>query len=129
MATSSVVSPSLSSRRSTQSGNKAMTAAFVVQYAESSTYAYLFMGAEIDLSGMLAADVVDIRVRKQLSSGGGWVIHDQKSFSDAQPATHVSKFIGSLPDVFGIEIAMRQTAGALLTIPCEFFDAKRLGSV
>lgn len=32
--------------------------------------------------------------------------------------------ITAIPDNYGVEIAMRQTAGSLRVIPCEFFDAK-----
>ena len=129
MASVSGMPPRLRLRRSAQSGPKAMTGAYVVEYTESSTQVYIFAGAEIDLSTMAAADVIDIRIRKQLSDGGGWVNHDEVEFTDAQPAAHPSIAISPIPDVFGIEISMRQTAGVLRTIPCEFYDAKRLGLV
>jgi hypothetical protein len=80
---------------------------------------------------MALGDSIDIRIRKILVPAGTWVLHDQKTYNDAQPVTHPSIHIGPLPDVYGIEIAMRQTAVAvaLLQIEAEFFDAKRLGMV
>lgn len=104
-----------------------MAAAWGAVYSESSIMAYLFGGAEIDLSTMLAGDTIDVRVRKVVISGGGWVNHDQKQYSGAQPTGHPSMRIGPIPDIYGVEVAMRQTAGVLRSIPCEFFDAKRLG--
>ncbi len=129
MASVSSMPPMLRLARSAQSGSKTMTAAYAVIYTESSTMAYVFAGAEIDLSTMAAGDTIDIRIRKQLVSGGGWVNHDEKQYTGAQPTGHPSIHINPIPDVFGVEISMRQTAVAvaLLTIICEFFDAKRLG--
>lgn len=128
MATAFISPPALRLKRSGQSGSKAMTALMVVQYTESSPYAYIFAGAEIDLTPMLAGDTIIIRVRKQVVSGGGWVVHDQKTYNNAQPATHPSVHINPMPDVYGIEIAMQQSVGVLRTIACEFYDAKRMGA-
>lgn len=127
MADGSSMPPMLRLRRSAQSGAKAMTAAYVVEYTDSSTQAYIFTGAEIDLSTMQAGDTIDIRVRKQLVSGGGWVNHDEKQFTGAQPTGHPSIHINAIPDVFGVEISARQVLGVLRTLPMEFYDAKRLG--
>ena len=60
-------------------------------------------------------------------SGGSWVNHDQLGYDDAQPANHPSVAISAIPDVYGIEISMRQTAGALTTVETEFYAAKILG--
>lgn len=129
MAHAVTSAPILRLARSAQSGSKAMTAAYAVVYSESSisAIAYIFAGAEIDLSSMQAGDIIDVRVRKVVVSGGGWINHDEKSYSGAQPTGHPSKHISPIPDVYGVEISMRQTLGVLRTIPCEFFDAKRLG--
>ncbi len=127
MASVSSMPPMLRLKRSAQSGSYAMAAAYAVIYTESSAMAYVFAGAEIDLSNMAAGDTIDIRVRKQLVSGGGWVNHDEKAYTDAQPTGHPSKHINPIPDVFGVEISMRQTAGVLRTVVAEFYDAKRLG--
>ena len=89
--------------------------------------AFVFAGANIDLTTMAAGDTINVQVRKVVASGGAWIIHDQKEFTDARPATHVHLRIGMIPDVYGVEIRMQQTAGVLRTIPCEFFDAKRIG--
>jgi len=104
-----------------------MTAAYAVVYTESCPMAYIFAGAEISLANMQAGDAIDIRVRRQIIAGGGWVVHDIMNYTDAQPARHVTTHISAIPDVYGIEIAMQQTAGALITCGCEFYDAKRLG--
>lgn len=111
--------------RSTQSGDKIMAGAWTVIYAEAETYAWLFAGAEIDLSTMQAGDIVNIRIRTQNSAVGALGILDQVAYLDAQPATHPKIRIPSIANTFGVEIAMQQTAGALRTFPCEFFDAKR----
>jgi len=116
-------------KRSTQSGTKAMTAAYAtgVVYTESSTMAYIFSGAEIDLSNMAGGDVIDIRVRKIVVPGGAWVNHDHVNYAGAMPVGHVTAHINPIPDIYGVEIAMQQTAGVLRNIDCEFFDAKRIG--
>ena len=121
--------PILRLKRSAQSGSKAMAAAYAVMFTEStvSGIAYLFAGAEFDLSTMEAGDIIDVRVRKIIVPGGDWVNHDEWNYVGAQPAGHPSKHIRPIPDVYGVEVAMRQTAGVLGTIPCEFFDAKRIG--
>jgi len=106
-----------------------MTAAWQVVYSDvsSSTIAYLFAGAKMNLSPMQAGDHIDIRLRKRVVSGGDWVTHDQIGYDDAQPANHPSIAISAIPDVYGVEISMRQTAGVLVNIECEFYAAKILG--
>ena len=107
-----------------------MTAAWTTVFTDlsSANIAYLFSGARINLSTMIAGDHIDIRVRKMVLSGGAWVLHDQFGYDNAQPANHPSVAIGAIPDVFGIEISMRQTAGALRTIETEFYVSKVLGT-
>ena len=132
MATVSGMPPMLRAKRSAQSGAKAMTAAYSVVYTENtatSALAYIFGGAEINLLPMQAGDDIDIRIRKILVPGGAWVNHDEKNYIDVQPTGHPSRHISVLPDVYGVEISMRQTAGVLLSIETEFYDAKRLGLV
>lgn len=130
MAGATSVPPVLSLRRSGQSGTKAMAATWTVVFTDlsSSTIAYLFSGARINLSTMLAGDTIDIRIRKIVLSGGAWVLHDQLSYTGAQPTNHPSVNIGSIPDVFGVEISMRQTAGTLITVETEFYVSKVLGT-
>jgi len=130
MAFATSVPPLLALRRSAQSGNKVMTAAWLVVYTDvsSSTLAYLFGGARINLTPMLAGDAIDIRLRKRVITGGAWVNHDDLAYADAQPVNHPSVDIKSIPDVFGIEISARQTAGVLRTIEMEFYAAKILGT-
>lgn len=129
MAFATSVPPLLALRRSAQSGSKAMAAAWQVVYTDlsSANIAYLFGGAKINLSTMLAGDHIDIRVQKVVLSGAGWVNHDEIGYDDAQPVDHPSVSISAIPDVYGVEIAMRQTAGVLRLIECEFFAAKILG--
>ena len=129
MALAMTSPPMLRLKRSAQSGTKAMTAGWQVIYTESSTMAYIFAGAEIDLTNMQAGDTIDVRIRKQIVVGGVWVVHDQKQFLNAQPVTHPSMHIAALPDVYGVEIAMEQTLGVLRNIDTEFYDAKRIGLV
>jgi hypothetical protein len=129
MAFATGAPPLLALRRSPQSGIKAMTAAWQVVYIDLSvaTIAYLFSGARINLLPMQAGDHIDIRVRKRVVSSGAWVNVDQIGYDDAQPADHPSVGIPAIPDVYGVEIAMRQTAGVLRNIECEFYAAKILG--
>lgn len=129
MAHAVVSPPLLRLARSAQSGAKAMTAVYAVVYTEStiSGIAYIFAGAEIDLSNMAAGDVIDVRVRKVVILGGGWVNHDELQYIGAQPSGHPSIHINPIPDVYGVSIEMRQTAGVLISVDTEFFDAKRLG--
>ena len=130
MAGATSVPPLLSLRRSGQSGTKAMTVPWSVVYSDlsSSNIAYLFGGARINLSVMQAGDHIDIRVRKIVLSGGAWVNHDELGYDNVQPANHPSVAISAIPDVYGIEIAMRQVTGALKTIETEFYAAKVLGT-
>lgn len=127
MAGGAIMPPMLRLKRSVQSGSKAMAADWTVVYTESSVMAYIFAGSEIDLFTMAAGDIIDIRVRKVVISGGDWRNHDLVNYIGAMPAGHVTAHISPIPDVYGISIDMRQTAGVLRTIPVEAFDAKRLG--
>lgn len=107
-----------------------MTAAWQVVYTDdsSSGIAYLCGGGKINLTPMQAGDHIDIRTTKRLVSGGDLVNHDLIGYDDARPADHVAVSLASIPDVYGVEIAMRQTAGPLVTLECEFFPAKVLGT-
>lgn len=131
MAHGSGASSALSMRRSTQSGTKAMTAAWQVLYIESCSQAMYFAAGIIDLTNMAAGDTVNIRVEKVVAPAGNWIVHDYMSYSNAQPANHRTAAISGMPDVYGIRISAQQTAvaAALLNLDCEFFDAKRLGIV
>lgn len=129
MAHAVAAAPILRLKRSTQSGVKAMAAVYTVVYTESSisAMAYIFAGAEIDLTNMQALDVIDIRVRKVIIFGGGWVNHDEKQYAGVQPAGHPAIHINPIPDTYGVSIEMRQTGGVSRSIPVEMYDAKRLG--
>lgn len=127
MATAYTVPAMLRVTRSQQSAQYTMTAAWQVVYSNSAPYAWLFASADINLTPMILGDTIDIRVRKINVSGGAMVVHSLQSYSDVQPVNHPAVRIASILDVFGVEIAMRQTAvgAALLDIDCEFFDAFR----
>ena len=128
MASVSSMPPMLRLLRSLQSGYYIMTAAWQIVYVETSTVAYLFSSAEIDLSVMGAGDTIEIRSRKLLDTTASWVIHQQAPpYVGVQPANHPTVSIGPISNVYGFEISMRQTAGVLRSILCEFYDAKRLG--
>jgi len=128
MASVSSMPPMLRLQRSLQSGIYIMTAAWQVVYTESCVVSFLFAGAEIDLSVMAGVDAIDIRVRKTLTVGGAWIVHEQApTYVGPQPVNHPTVHIGTIANTFGIEIAMRQTAGVLRLITCEFNDAKRIG--
>jgi len=116
-------------QRSEQSGDKVMTAGYEVVYEQSDDAAYIFSGAKINLTPMQAGDAIDIRVRTKQEEGGAYVVLDEKSFSGVQPASKKAIRITAMPDKYGFEISMRQTAGVLRVIPCEFFDAKRWESL
>jgi hypothetical protein len=104
-----------------------MTAAMTAVFTDSSTAAWLFQGAIIDLSPMQAGDTILIRVRTQLAAGTGYAVEHLMSYSDAQPANHVQIKIPPIPNTYGVEISMQQTAGVLRDIQCDFYAAKRVG--
>jgi len=111
--------------RSHQSGWKLMTGSYTSVYEESHTVAYIFAGGKIDLSPMEAGDVIDIRVRTKLEGGDSYKALWEKSYSGIQPDDRKVIRLSAMPDNFGLEVSMRQTAGTLKYILCEFFDAKR----
>ena len=129
MASGSSSPPMLRIRRSSQSGTKNMAAAYAAVYSESSSQEYAFAGGTIDLSTMQTGDHIDIRVRKRQSLLGTWFNVNEVGYDDAQPTGHTIVQLSGIPDVYGIEVSMRQTAGVLRAIGTEFFDAKRLGLV
>jgi hypothetical protein len=127
MATASTTTPSLRLTRSAQSGLKAMSAVMTAVFLDSSTAAWLFQGAIVDLSPMQAGDTISVRVRTQLALGSGYANEHIMSYSGAQPTNHVQIKIPPIPNTYGVEIAMQQTAGVLRDIQCDFYAAKRAG--
>lgn len=130
MATPVTMPPLLKLKRNTTySGSHGIAAltTWETLYNETCPQAYLFCGAIIDLSAMQAGDSIDIRVRKQLVPGGGYINHSQVNYLNAQPASHPTIFIAPLPDLYGVEITVMQNAGTLRTLFVEVYDAKRLG--
>ena len=112
-------------KRSTQSGWKLMMASYAPVYEESDTVAYIFAGGKIDLSSMEAGDAIDIRIRTKLESGDSYKTTWMNSYSGLQPEDRKVIRLSAMPDAYGLEVSMRQTAGALKYILCEFFDAKQ----
>jgi hypothetical protein len=112
-------------KRSPQSGWKLMSGSYAPVYEESDAGAYLFAGGKIDLSPMQAGDAVDIRIRTKLESGDSFKTTWVNSYSGLQPEDRKVIRLTAMPDNYGLEVSMRQTAGAPKYILCEFFDAKR----
>ena len=112
-------------QRSPQSGWKLMTGDYAPVYEESHAVAYIFAGGKIDLSPMEAGDVIDIRVRTKLEGGGSYKTMWENSYSSVQPDYRKVIRLSAMPDNYGLEVSMRQTAGTLKFILGEFFDAKR----
>ena len=128
MATGSSMPPMLRLKRSSQSLTYAMSlAAWVTVYSESCSLAFVFAGCSIDLSNMQAGDTILVRITKQLVSGGGYILHDQVSYSGAQPTAHPAITIPPIPSVYGVMIEMQQTVGVARSVNVESYDAKRLG--
>ncbi len=127
MAVAYPVPAALRAKRSAQSGNYTMTAAWQTVYANSHAYAWLFIAGEINLSNMVAGDTIEIRISKRDTQGGAYVLKDLVEYVGAQPTNQQKITIGPLMDTFGVLIEMRQTAVAvaLTTCYCEFFDATR----
>lgn len=125
MATQFAVSPILRLRRSSQSGNYAMTAAWQTVYTQIQNFAWMFGSGKLDLTNMIAGDHIDVRVRTRQTLGGAWILEDQFDYDDAQPASKPKVVIGTILDTFGVLIEIRQTAGALINVYCEFFEALR----
>ncbi|MDZ4230217.1 MAG: hypothetical protein U1B77_00175 [Dehalococcoidales bacterium] len=112
-------------QRSPQSGWKLMTGEYAPVYEESHAVAYIFAGGKIDLSPMEAGDVIDVRVRTKLEGGDTYKTTWKQSYSDVQPDDRKVIRLSAMPDNYGLEVSMRQTAGTLKFILGEFFDAKR----
>ena len=127
MATAFTVSPILRIKRSPQSGNKVMTAAWQTVYSQNLLYAWMFGSGRINLTPMALGDHIDVRVSSRQVLNGAYVIEDLMDYDDVQPVNKPKVTIGSFIDTFGVLIEMRQTAVAvaLLTLYCEFFDATR----
>lgn len=112
-------------QRSNQSGWKLMTADYAPVYEESHDVAYIFAGGKIDLSPMEAGDVIDVRVRTKLEDGDTYKTVWKQTYTGIQPDDRKVIRLSAMPDNYGLEVSMRQTAGTLKFILGEFFDAKR----
>jgi len=112
-------------QRSSQSGWKLMTGDYAPVYEESHAVAYIFAGGKIDLSPMEAGDVIDIRFRTKLEDGDSYKTTWKQSYSGGQPDDRKVIRLSAMPDNYGLEVSMRQTAGTLKFILGEFFDASK----
>jgi len=112
-------------QRSPQSGWKLMTGDYAPVYEESHAVAYIFAGGKIDLSPMEAGDVIDIRFRTKLEDGDSYKTTWKQSYSGVQPDDRKVIRLSAMPDNYGLEVSMRQTAGTLKFILGEFFDASK----
>ena len=102
-----------------------MTVAWQTVYSNTQAFAWMFGSAKIDLSNMVLGDTINIRVSSRNVAGGAYIVQDLFDYDDAQPVNKQKITIGSILDTFGVLIEMQQTAGALITCNCEFFDARR----
>jgi len=74
---------------------------------------------------MEAGDVIDIRVRTKLEGGDSYKTIWKQPYSDVQPDDRKVIRLSAMPDNYGLEVSMRQTAGTLKFILGEFFDASK----
>lgn len=127
MARATTSPPILRLKRSSQSGQKVMAADWTTVYEETSLHAFFFAGARIDLSPMVAGDVVELRIQAILVEDGSLTTIDTITYTGARPSGRSLATAGYLANIYGVEVQMRQTAGVGLTLMCEFYDAKRIG--
>lgn len=115
----------LRERRSTQSGNYIMTAAWQVIYTSSSSYVYKFCQGTIDLTNMIAGDSINIRLSKMLLPLGNFIVFDQVNYAGVQPVGAKAVIIDQVYDVYGFRIEAQQNLGVFETLYCEFLEAFR----
>ena len=92
---------------------------------KSQAAAYLFCGGKVDLSPMEAGDIVDVRIQTKLEAADTYKTIWHETYNGVQPEDGKVVKVPAMPDNFGLEVSMRQTAGPLKFILCEFFDAKQ----
>ena len=127
MADGSGMPVTLALGRSAQSGNYTLTAAWQTIYSDSDTAPYIFYGGQVDLSNMVDGDVVDVRVRKTMASGGAWITISQISYAGLRPIGNKAISIASIVDVYGLEVSIRQSLvfANFIVISAEWFPGKR----
>ncbi len=128
MAVASSFPAILRMSRSAQSGEYVLTADYQTVYHDSSNVPYIFGGATINLSTMSSGDSIDIVIRKRLTSGGDLIGHDHLEFNGARPTNNRIVNIGAIPDIHGVDIIVRQSAGTFRTVDFEFMVVKRIGA-
>lgn len=125
MAVQFPVTPILRERRSTQSGNYVMTAAWQTLYTNSSLYVYRLSQGTIDLTNMAAGDSITIRLSRRINPSGNLIVFDQNTYNGVQPIGNKAIMIDGALDVYGIMVEAQQTLGVLRTLYCEFMEAFR----
>lgn len=113
--------------RSSQSGSKTLTNAYVAIYEDSDTAPWVFASGWIDLTNMAALDKVWIRLSSKGKSGGSYVVEDEASYTGVQPIDDKLIRITAFANVYGVKIESYQSAGAppYLALDTEFLVAKR----
>lgn len=129
MAHGSGMPMTLTLARSVQSGIYTMTAVWQAVYSDSCSQPYAFYGGQIDLTNMADGDIIDVRVRKTIASGGAWILVSQLQYSGLQPIGKKLIPVSAVADVYGLEVSMRQPLvfANYINVATEWFPAKRPG--
>ena len=74
----------------------------------------------VDLSNLVAGDIVEVRMYIRLKEGGPWVTYHEESYSGplTPPIVHIAK----RPESHGLKVTTTQTAGVPKSIDYEFFQ-------
>lgn len=112
--------------RSPDSGTTLVTNAEDTLYEENAANPFEFGGGFIDLGNMLAGDTIRIRVYAIIAAGGLY-----RQMSDDVVNTYAGvqsprlKRIDGFYNQYGVKVTAERTAGADVSVPHEWFDAKR----
>ena len=68
------------------------------------------VAVKIDLSNLIAAEIVVIRTYYRYNIGGGFILEDINTYTGVQVVP--SKSINLVPNRFGIQVTLERTAGA-----------------
>ena len=74
----------------------------------------------VDLSNLVAGDIVELKMFIKLKVGGNWVTYHQESY--AGPLTPPIVFVSKRPENHGMKVTVTQTAGVPKSIDYEFFQ-------
>ena len=115
-------------QESTQSGDYTMTGSWSAVFSYELAIPWLFARGVIDLSNMVAGDVVHVRTSTINESGGSYIVLDEmKPFYGVQSTGHKEITLGAIPNTYGVKIEMYQSvvAASYIVVPCYFFYARR----